>query len=303
MSEKIPIILDTDIGFDVDDVWALMFLLNCPELDVKLITTATGDTAYRARIVAKILALAGREDIPIGVGLALDASPKTHSRWLADYDLSEYQGEVFRDGVGAICDLVEKSTEQVTLVAIGPLPNVAAALARSPDLTANARFVGMHGSIRRGYLGAPKPMREYNVKQHALSCQAVLRANWPKLITPLDTCGTVVLEGDRFQKLRDAESLLAQTALDIHFDWCRAVSDWPLLKELNPQAQTSILYDSVAVYLAYAQDFVEIETLPITVTDDGKTLVDEEHGVALDCAMAWRDKDGFLDLLTARLCD
>ena len=48
-----PVILDTDIGFDVDDVWALVFLLQCPELDVKLITTTTGDTWYRAAIVAK----------------------------------------------------------------------------------------------------------------------------------------------------------------------------------------------------------------------------------------------------------
>ncbi|HAL43210.1 MAG TPA: nucleoside hydrolase, partial [Gammaproteobacteria bacterium] len=47
----IPVILDTDIGFDVDDVWALAFLLRCPELDVRLITTCTGDVAYRAALV------------------------------------------------------------------------------------------------------------------------------------------------------------------------------------------------------------------------------------------------------------
>ncbi|MBC8270504.1 MAG: nucleoside hydrolase, partial [Gammaproteobacteria bacterium] len=50
-----PVILDTDIGFDVDDVWALAFLLRCPELDIKLITTDTGDTHYSAKIVAKLL--------------------------------------------------------------------------------------------------------------------------------------------------------------------------------------------------------------------------------------------------------
>lgn len=64
----IPIVLDTDIGFDVDDVWALAFLLRCPEFDVKLITTCTGDTRYRAALVAKLLQIAGRTDIPIGIG-------------------------------------------------------------------------------------------------------------------------------------------------------------------------------------------------------------------------------------------
>lgn len=75
----IPVILDTDIGLDVDDVWALAHLLNCPELDIKLITTCTGDTTYRAALVAKMLEVAGRTDISIGVGLAGKGSLKTHS--------------------------------------------------------------------------------------------------------------------------------------------------------------------------------------------------------------------------------
>ena len=56
----IPVILDTDIGLDVDDVWALVFMLKCPEPDAKLITTDTGDTHYAARLVAKLLGIAER---------------------------------------------------------------------------------------------------------------------------------------------------------------------------------------------------------------------------------------------------
>ncbi len=53
----VPVILDTDIGLDVDDVWALAFMLKCPEIDVKLITTNTGDTTYPiARIYPSVLA-------------------------------------------------------------------------------------------------------------------------------------------------------------------------------------------------------------------------------------------------------
>jgi len=65
---KIPIILDTDIGTDIDDTWALLFLLQCPELEVKLITVSTDDTTYRAKIVAKILQLTNNTSIPIGIG-------------------------------------------------------------------------------------------------------------------------------------------------------------------------------------------------------------------------------------------
>ena len=176
----IPTILDTDIGHDVDDVWALAFLLRCPELDVKLITTSTGDTVYRARLVAKILDMMDCAHIPIGIGIPLDDNPHTHDAWLSDYDLDQYSGTVLSDGVGAICDTIMQADDQVALICIGPLPNIAAALARQPEITGKAKFIGMHGSIRRGYLDAPKPMREFNVKMHALACRAVFEAKWKK---------------------------------------------------------------------------------------------------------------------------
>ena len=224
--DKIPVILDTDIGMDVDDVWALVFLLCCPELDVKLITTATGDTAYRAALTAKILDLAGRADIPIGVGLPLDQSPRTHDAWLAGYQIADYPGDVLRDGVGALCDTVMASQEKVSIVSIGPVPNIAAALAREPNITANAKFIGMHGSLRRGYMGAEKPMREYNVKLHSLACQAVFQANWERLITPLDTCGTIVLEDGRFDAVQASDKLLTQIALQNHALWFEAIAEF-----------------------------------------------------------------------------
>ena len=295
-----PVVLDTDIGFDIDDVWALVFLLRCPELDIRLITTATGDTDYRARLVAKLLEIAGRTDIPIGIGIPLDHTPHTHADWLGDYSLDDYSGVVHRDGIGALCETITNSKDLIDLICIGPLPNIAAALSRAPAITENARFVGMHGSLRRGYLGAPKPMREYNVKQHALSCRAVFEASWEKVITPLDTCGTVTLEGKRFERVLGSNDPLTQAAVANHFGWGEAVADWPLLKELDLNQQSSILYDSVAVYLAFAETFLEMETLHLTVTDDGKTLIDPE-GDPVRCATEWRDKEAFLDLLTERL--
>ena len=298
--KPIPTVLDTDIGFDVDDVWALAFLLRCPELDIRLITTCTGDTAYRARVTAKLLEIAGRTDIPIGIGIPLDETPATHAGWLGDYVLEDYPGTILRDGVGALCDAISLSPEPVSLVCIGPLPNIAAALARDPDIAANARFIGMHGSLRRGYLGAPKPMREYNVKQHALACRAVFQAGWEKLITPLDTCGDVILDGERFARVMASKAPLTRAVLDNHFGWFEAMADFPLLKDMNPNQQSSILYDCVAVYLAMATDCVAIEQLPIEVTGDGKTLI-SDAGDMVACATEWRDREAFLDLLADRL--
>ena len=300
----IPVILDTDIGTDVDDVWALAFLLRCPELDVRLITTSTGDTHHRAALVAKMLGIAGREDVPIGIGLPLDHAPLGHPRWLGDYQLTDYPGPLYEDGVGAICNTVMSSDEPVTIIAIGPLPNIAAALAREPGLTERSNFVGMHGSLRRGYLGAPKPMREYNVKQHALACQAVFAAPWQKTITPLDTCGNIVLKGHYFATVAKSTSPLTQAVLANHQEWFEVVSAWPglgdLVRNMDPRQQSSILYDCVAIYLAFSRRGLTIERLNVLVTEDGRTLIDDA-GHAVDCATDWDDLDGFYQLLCERL--
>lgn len=298
----IPLILDTDIGFDVDDIWALAFLLRCPEVDVKLITTATGDTGYRAQLVAKVLQEIGREDIPIGVGIPLDDTPRTHSEWLGDFSLQDYAGEVLRDGIGAICECIEASDDPVTVLCIGPLPNIAAALARSPEMVNNASFVGMHGSLYKGYMGADKPAREYNVKMHSLACQAVFRASWEKTITPLDTCGDLVLKGEAFTQIAQSNDPLARIVMANHVGWAHAVREWPLAKAIDLTVQTSILYDCVAVYLAFADTCLEMQRLPVLVTDDGRTLVDEA-GQPVNCAMNWRDREGFERILVERLCE
>ena len=294
-------VLDTDIGFDVDDVWALVYLLKCPEIDLKLITTSTGDTLYRARIVAKLLELADRQDVPIGIGIPLDHTPATHAAWLDDYALRDYGGEVLRDGVGAMTDTILGSADEVTLLSIGPLPNVAAALAREADIVDNARFVGMHGSLRMGYLGATRPMREYNVKQHALSARAALSARWQKTITPLDTCGNVFLTDTRFAKVASSTDPLLAAVLANHRAWFEHIGDWPGFENIDPAVQSSILYDCVAVHLAFDESVFEIEELPVLVTEDGKTLIDIDAGTTIRCATAWQDETRFLDTLTERL--
>ena len=300
----IPVIIDTDVGTDVDDMWALAFALRCPELDIRLITTCTGNVEYRAALVAKLLEVAGRTDIPIGLGLSLDAAPEPQKAWIEDYQLDLYPGVVLKDGVGAICDTVNQSENPVTLIAIGPLPNIAAALQRAPSIIENSKFIGMHGSLRIGYLGAPKPMKEYNVKQHALSCKSVFEAGWEKEITPLDTCGNIILTGDNFQRVRNSADDLVRAVIENHLIWYEAVASSPVvgpfIKKMDPQIQSSILYDCVAIYMAFSRDGLVYEKLPITITEDGKTLIDDD-GSVVNCATSWSDIEAFYSFLSARL--
>ena len=70
----VPVIFDTDIGSDIDDTWALAFLLRCPELDVRLLTTDRGRPAYRAKLACQIREAGERQDLPVGLGPEWDGN-------------------------------------------------------------------------------------------------------------------------------------------------------------------------------------------------------------------------------------
>ncbi len=147
--QNIPVILDTDIGDDCHDTWALAMLLRSPQLDLRLVTTATGDTSYLARIVARLLEVAGRSDVPIGIGISNTGRQTTlrQAAWVEGYALERYPRSVYADGVQALIDTIMSSREPMTLIAIGPLSNSAEALRREPRIADRTTLVGMHGSF------------------------------------------------------------------------------------------------------------------------------------------------------------
>lgn len=294
---RIPIILDTDIGDDIDDTWAIAMMLKSPELDVRLITTDTGDTTYRARIVAKLLEAAGRTDIPIGIGPPLPGKVGPQGPWVADYDLSRYPGRIHRDGVQALIDTIMSSREPVTLICIGPLPNIGEALRREPRIAQRARFIGMHGSIRKGYNGSDQIAPEYNVKLYTPACRPVFVAGWSMTITPLDTCGLVKLAGEKYKAVRDCQDPLIRAMIDNYRIWARNVG-WA---QVDTDSYSTTLYDTVAVYLAFSEDLLVMENLPLRVTDDGYTMIDEKAGKVVHCATAWKDLPAYEDFLVKRL--
>ncbi len=299
---RIPVILVTDIGTDIDDTWALAMLLRSPELDLQLVLTDSGDTRYRAAVAAKFLQQAGRSDVPVGIGLPglMGDDTKNVAPWVADYDLKQYPGMIHADGVAALIDLVRKSAPPVTIIAIGPVPSLARALALAPDLAARCRFVGMFGSFNKGYGDADIPVAEANVKGDPAALRAVLAAPWRDiLLTPLDTCGVVQLSGANY-----------------HAVWCAA--DDPVLRPLIESycifaprvnwmrcdfftTRSTTLFDCVAVYLAYAEELVEVETVSFAVTDDGFTRRAAAGPLKARVALRWKDLPGFEDQLTKRL--
>jgi len=294
----IPVILDTDIGDDIDDTWALALLLKSPELDLKLAVGDYGEAQYRARLLAKLLERAGRTNVAVGVGL--DITPRGDGRqaaWVRDYDLKSYPGRLRTNGVQAIIDTIMNSPQPVTLICIGPVPNIAEALKREPRIAQHARFVGMQGSVRMGYGKGTSPVAEWNVKCDPKALQQVFAAPWNVTITPLDTCGLVTLTGDKYRRVRDATDRNVADLITNYRIW---LTNQPALAQDLADKHSTTLFDPVAVYLAIGPDQCAMEKLGLRVTDDGFTVIDPQAR-QVNVAAQWKDLGAFEDFLANRL--
>jgi inosine-uridine nucleoside N-ribohydrolase len=297
-SKRLPVILDTDIGDDVDDAWALTMLLKNPKLDLKLVTTTAGKSEFRAKVIAKLLVAAGRTDIPIGLGAGGRDETGSVADWVKDYSLKDFPGKIHEDGVKALVETVNglaKEKTPVTVIAIGPLQTLEAALQLDPDIAKKTDFVGMHGSVRKGYEGDPKPCVEFNMC-YVPGAQKVFTTRWKKItITPLDTCGLVRLTGENFKSLKASKDPLLVALMENYRLWAKKKS----LDELN---ESSILFDTVAIYLAEPgpKPLLELEPLHIVVSDDGLMHIDPQ-GLLMSTATDWKKLAEYEDYLTKTL--
>ena len=130
--ERTPIILDTDIGDDIDDALALALALQSPELDVRAVTTVIDDTETRTRLAWKELGLYGRHDIPVATGASeplLDPVRPQRARQFEVLTAADTVPEAaHRRAAELIVETLLASPRPITLVPIGPLTNIALAL-------------------------------------------------------------------------------------------------------------------------------------------------------------------------------
>ena len=294
---RIPVVFDTDIGDDIDDTWALLYLLKCPELDVRLISCERPRGIYRAKIIAKLLEAVGRTDIPIAMGRNQPGTGR-QGNWADDYDLDAYPGTLLPEGAQAVVDMVNRSEQPMTVIGIGPVPLLADAVRLDPWIGRKARFVGMHGSIDVGYSGSDTPVPEYNVKQDPAALRTVFEADWEATITPLDTCGLVQLDGDRYRRVRESTSPGVAELMATYDSWLPEAK-W--IEGIDSKTASTVLFDLVAVTLAFTEEYFQMEDLPLVVTDEGRTVLNPTDGRPVRTALKWRDIDAYHDHIVERL--
>ena len=175
--EKHTVLLDTDIGDDIDDALALALILSSPELKLRGVTTVFGDTRLRARLAAHLLHIYGREDVPVAAGVGAPLQPRHHPSGVPQAALLD--GRIASPSLSALSDpelIVQTALahrRELTLLCIGPLTNVAHALLLEPRIFMAIRRIIMMG----GTSGLPFP--EWNVRSDAKAAQMVLGAGIP----------------------------------------------------------------------------------------------------------------------------
>ena len=189
--EKVRMLLDTDIGSDVDDAMALCFALRSPEIALEGVTTVYGDVQLRARIASKLIALSGGGDIPCvraSGGLCCGAArPLDGSRGRGHPDgrgprLGERGGcRGFHRGQG------KGEQGQARIAAIGPLTNIAAAIILAPEIVEQVKeliFIG--GVARLGDNSLEVPALEWNVKCDPEAARVVFTSGIPLTMLGMD---------------------------------------------------------------------------------------------------------------------
>src|SRR6266478_2314862 len=154
------VILDTDIGDDIDDAFAVALALRSPELQILGITTTFGDTETRAKLLDRFLAEVGRPEIPVAAGVTTPPKGTFTQRRYAENN--HFAKSSHPDAVAFLIDQIRRTPGQITLIAIGPLMNIGAAIDQDPATFRKFKsIILMGGSIHRGYgdlgFGPPTP--------------------------------------------------------------------------------------------------------------------------------------------------
>jgi purine nucleosidase len=150
VSEKIRVLLDTDIGSDIDDAVALSYLLRQERCDLLGITTVTGDVAQRAACADVLCREMGRGDIPIHTGasapLLLGPGQPTVPHYQAIRDRQHRLDYPPNTAVEFLRQTIRRYPGEVVLLSIGPFTNIALLFALDPEIPALLkRFVSMAG--------------------------------------------------------------------------------------------------------------------------------------------------------------
>jgi purine nucleosidase len=316
------VIIDCDPGIgpglDADDALAILFVLASPELELDGVTTIFGnvEVGRATENALRTLEAAGRQDVPVAQGMSVPLIGTLNKRSVDEYikhdaRLGMVDDERVQSGkspMHAVDFIISKATEspgEISLLAVGPLTNVAHAILKQPSLKESIREITiMGGAFSREPVfgrGNITPVAEYNIWGDPFAANIVFESGIPVTAIGLDVtnpnAGTVLYE-DQLLKLVETKSPLSEFL----FELCRAYIDEP---KFNWARKGCVLYDPVAAATMVDPSIVTIEQADVRVETTGEhargqtiAYPNEEGRVAV-CVDV--NGDAFVDLFIGRI--
>jgi len=287
------VIIDTDIGDDIDDAFAVALALSSPEFQVLGFSASFGDTPARAKMLDRMLGELGRSDIPVAQGVPanvnLNAFTQRRYAEAGSFVRANHPGSV-----DFILEQARKYPGQVTLVAIGPLPNVGAAIDKdAATFRKLKRVVIMGGSIRTmtdpyGVVAPIAPHPEWNIKNDIAAAKKLFAVGVPLQVLPLDSTANLKLHDVARTALFSHGSMLTNILAGLYYEW-----------SAYTRAASPILYDPMTLASMLDPSLCPMTPMHITVDDAGDTKETQGAPNAQVCLKS--DADAFLHFYVKRV--
>jgi inosine-uridine nucleoside N-ribohydrolase len=263
-----PVILDCDPGHD--DAMAILLAAFNPAIKLLGITTVSGNGEIdKVTLNAlRICALANIK-VPVaqGAGQAIlgnvEASIEIHGESALDgADLPQPKFELEKiNGVQLIAKLIAESTEKVTLVATGPLTNIAIFLKSYPELKSKiSEIIFMGGSAGRGNR---TPYAEFNIWMDPEAADIVVNSGLPVVMCGLDVTHQALVTEEIFAKLKAMNSKTSDIIIDLLKFFAKTYQD--VFQMPDPP-----LHDPVAMAVVVDRSVVKLQKTNVEIELDGK---------------------------------
>jgi len=265
------LIIDTDIGTYYDDAFAVLFAVQSPEVKVEAVTTVYGDVDLRARIACKILEVAGHLEVPVAAGVG---NPIKGSALMFGFEgtsiLDDGDAKKEPERISAVDLIIQKVMDnpgEITLITLGAVSNMAAALIQEPRIAKAAKRLIMMGGVivpivdEKGITRSP--IEEYNFNNDPGATEIVFNSDINKFLIPIDVTLKVPLKDSQIEAIRNSNTPVSKQVSAI-------LDVWPEQERLIylsvgiPTEFTGIwLHDPLTIAVAYDPSLVTVTRLHV----------------------------------------
>ena len=204
----ISLILDTDLGDDVDDVFALAYAARHPRINLCAVTTVLGNTRWRAALALRLLDELGVDDVPVAAGAAGgEVNTVTLSGDVVVPTGADDPRCDSRSATDLMADVIATAPPPVWLATIGPATNAAILLAERPEVAD-----GLAGIVMMGGRHEPAFPREHNFGTNPEAAAAVCNSGATVLVGDYVVTCQARLRRDDLPRVRQAPGVGASLA-------------------------------------------------------------------------------------------